>query len=189
MAEVTFEGGVARSARGAGLRPARLGHVALAVGDLERSTRFYTEVVGLVVSDRMAYPEGAAVAEAVWLRCDADHHCLALFAPRDGAAGVEPGPVGLHHFAFQVAGYEDLLHAHHALQALGIWHETRLGGPGWQLRVYFRDPDGNLVELYWDQDQVGWDGRPRPYVPVETIPDLDAFDLDAYLELKASHGM
>lgn len=168
------------------LRLARLGHVALAVRDLERATRFYTELLGLAVSDRLAYPAGGAVAEGVWLRCGSDHHCLALFSI--AALPGEPDPFGLHHLAFEVPEYADLLAAHGRLLALDAWHEARFGGPGWQIRVYLRDPDGNLVELYWDMDRVGWDGRARPYVPIQVIPDLAAFDLAAYLALKASHG-
>jgi hypothetical protein len=28
--------------------------------------------------------------------------------------------------------------------------------------VWLRDPDGNAVQLYWEMEQIGWDGRPRP---------------------------
>jgi catechol 2,3-dioxygenase len=35
------------------LRPRRLGHVGIFVKDLERSKKFYTEVVGLKVSDEL----------------------------------------------------------------------------------------------------------------------------------------
>jgi hypothetical protein len=24
------------------------------------------------------------------------------------------------------------------------------------------DPDGFLIELYWEMEQIGWDGQPRP---------------------------
>lgn len=168
------------------MRPARLGHVGLAVRDLEVATAFYRDMIGLVASDRMSYPEGGPVEAGVWLRCDADHHCIALFLPRDPHDGDQAwSTIGLHHLAFEVASYDDLLRAHHRFEQLGMWHEARMGGPGWQLRIYFRDPDGNLVELYWDQDRIGWDGHSRPFVPVERIPDLDTFDLDGYLQLKA----
>jgi catechol-2,3-dioxygenase len=51
------------------------------------------------------------------------------------------------------------------------------------VRIYFHDPDGNRLELYWDMDVIGWERRSRPYVPIEVI-DLDSFDLDSYLALK-----
>lgn len=172
---------------GAALRPARLGHVALAVRDLARAERFYCDVLGLEVSDRLTYPEGAPISAGVWLRCGPDHHCVALFAPAATGDAADGGPHGLHHLAFEVARYEDVLRAHRELTALGMWHEARIGGPGWQVRVYVRDPDAHLVELYWDMDVVGWDGRARPYAPIEVI-DLDAFDVDAYLARKAAAG-
>jgi catechol 2,3-dioxygenase len=33
---------------------------------------------------------------------------------------------------------------------------------GCQLAVEFRDPDGHRLEIYWDIDQIGDDGRARP---------------------------
>lgn len=61
----------------------------------------------------------------------------------------------------------------------------RRRGPGCQLRLYFWDPEDNLIELYWGLDQIGWDGRARPYPPLTSI-DLESFDVDAWLEAKGS---
>lgn len=167
-----------------GIRPLRLGHVGLAVRDLERMVDFYRTVLGLEVSDRMAYPEVAPIEEGVWLRCGADHHVLALFQLRDPGAGERAG-AGLHHLAFELGGFEELRRAaRHVRARHGPLTAARQGGPGCQLRIYFPDPEGNLVELYWGLDQVGWDGRSRPYPPIEEI-DLEAFDLDAFLAWKA----
>jgi hypothetical protein len=55
----------------------------------------------------------------------------------------------------------------------------RKGGPGNQPRFYARDPDGHLLEFYWGIDEVGWDGVPREYEPIQEI-DLDAFDFAAF---------
>ena len=30
-----------------------------------------------------------------------------------------------------------------------------------QLTKTYEDPDGNLVQLYYYMEQIGWDGRPR----------------------------
>ncbi|MGH2373536.1 MAG: VOC family protein, partial [bacterium] len=50
----------------------KIGHVALNVSDLEASLRFYTELLGLQVSDR--YPESMVPGGKVFLRCNTDHH-------------------------------------------------------------------------------------------------------------------
>jgi catechol 2,3-dioxygenase len=56
----------------------------------------------------------------------------------------------------------------------------RKGGPGNQPRFYARDPDGYLLEFFWSIDEVGWDGFPREYEPIQEI-DLEAFDFDGFL--------
>ena len=49
----------------------RLGQVGMTVPDVERVAAFYEEIVGLEISDRA---DGA-----IFLRCDAEHHCLGLY--------------------------------------------------------------------------------------------------------------
>ena len=57
-------------------RIGKLGHVVLNVRDVERSTRFYTEVLGFEISD--VYPEAMVPGGMVFLRCNPDHHGIAL---------------------------------------------------------------------------------------------------------------
>src|SRR5207237_972960 len=96
-------------------------------------------------------------------------------------------PVGLHHLAFEVGSFEDLLAAYRVIRARRLPVEARIGGPGWQVRVYFPDPEGNQVELYWDMDRIGWDGLSRAYVPIQVI-DLESFDLASYRAGKERAG-
>jgi catechol-2,3-dioxygenase len=147
---------------------------------------FYRTVLGMEVSDRMAYPEGGALAEGAWLRCSGDHHVLALFRyARPPATDAPDGAPGLHHVAFELGSFEELRRAARFVREVhGPLQAVRQGGPGCQLRIYFRDPEGNLVELYWMLDQIGWDGRSRPYPPIEEI-DLETFDVEAFLAWKA----
>jgi len=150
-----------------GVRPLRLGHVGIAVRDMDRMVAFYRSTLGMDVSDRMAYPDGAALAEGVWLRCGADHHVLALFSPRGAAAHEPTGRFGLHHVAFELGSFEELRRAaRYVREHHGPPRAIRQGGPGCQLRVYFHDPEGNLVELYWG---AGHDrlGRPQPALPAD----------------------
>ncbi len=83
--------------RPAGLpfRIGKIGHVALYVQDLERSARFYTETLGFSVSD--VYGDNMMPGGAVFLRCNADHHGIALFQ-----AGAAPDATrGQHHMAWE----------------------------------------------------------------------------------------
>lgn len=135
----------------------KLGHVVVRVSDLARSTGFYTQVLGFRVSD--VYPEDMMPGGMVFLRCNGDHHCLAL-------VGTPPEEVergGLHHFAFEVPTLDDVFRARAHLRRHGatIDFEGRRRA-GCQVAVEFRDPDGHRLELYWGVDQVGSDGRSRP---------------------------
>ena len=62
----------------------KLGHVVLNVTDLEASVRFYTEVLGLAISDR--YPDSMVPGGMVFMRCNADHHGVALVGQAPGAS-------------------------------------------------------------------------------------------------------
>jgi catechol 2,3-dioxygenase len=134
----------------------KLGHVVLNVTDLDGSVRFYTEVLGLSVSDR--YPDTMVPGGMVFMRCDTDHHGVALVG---GAAKLEK--TTLNHFAFEVGSPDEVFRARAWLREHGvpIVFEGRRRA-GCQLAVEFRDPDGNNLEIYWGIDQVGTDGSVRP---------------------------
>ena len=135
----------------------KLGHVVLNVQDLERSTRFYTEVLGFRVSD--AYDESMTAGGMVFLRCNTDHHSLALV----GSGRAPSNRVDLNHLAFEAATLDELFRFRDHLRKHGvkiIVHGRRRAGC--QIAVEFFDPDNHHVELYWGLDQVGTDGRVRP---------------------------
>src|SRR3990170_1033147 len=126
----------------------KLGHVVLQVSDLERSTAFYTQVLGFKVSD--VYPEEMMPGGMVFLRCNTDHHCLALV----GAAPGQAANKELHHFAFEVASLDEVIRARDHLRA----HKVPIDfagrrRAGCQIAVEFRDPDNHCVEIYWGVDQ------------------------------------
>lgn len=168
----------------------RIGHIGIAVEDLDRSVRFYTEVLGLRLTERFEYPEdevghGKTVSGGAFVRCDSTHHCISIFRIKDGAgpsADGRPRPLGgLHHIAFELPTPERLLAAYRDLKAHGVEIvNARRGGPGNQPRFYVLDPDGHLIEFYWGIDEIGWDGRPREYPPIEEI-DLETFDFEAFV--------
>jgi len=136
----------------------KLGHAVVYVADLERSRHFYTEVLGFKVSD--VYPGAMMPGGMVFLRCNGDHHCLALVGGR-GEGGE--GPKSLHHLAFELATLDEVFRARDHLKAHGakMVYEGRRRA-GCQVSVEFLDPDGHHLELYWGVDQIGSDDRSRP---------------------------
>lgn len=164
----------------------RIGHIGIAVRDLDRAIRFYTEVLGLKLTERFEYPEdevghGVAVVAGAFVRSDSTHHCISIFTLKDPTEPNADQPLGLHHIAFEMPTPEWLLEMYAHFKELGLpIVNARKGGPGNQPRFYSRDPDGNLLEFYWGIDQIGWDGRPRAYEPIKEI-DLDEFDFDAFV--------
>jgi len=149
----------------------KLGHVVLNVTDLERSVRFYTELLGLAISDR--YPDSMVPGGMVFMRCNADHHGVALVG---GARQSDPS--SLNHFAFEVASLDEVFRARAWLRKHGvpIVFEGRRRA-GCQIAVEFQDPDGNNLEIYWGIDQVGTTGGARPaseWRPARSLEDAVA---------------
>lgn len=134
----------------------KIGHTVVFVSDLERSKRFYTDVLGFKVSDQ--YPDAMMPGGMVFLRCNGDHHCLALVGGKGEAGGKS-----LHHIAFELATLDEVFRARDHLKKHGtkLTFEGRRRA-GCQVAVEFLDPDGHHLELYWAVDQIGSDDRSRP---------------------------
>lgn len=139
------------------LRPRKLGHVGIYVKDLEKSKTFYTEVVGLKVSDELP-------ARAVFMRCGHDHHDTVLFQlPSEKPDHSRNDRVELQQVSYELERLDDLRQKAGEVRALGIeviGPEQK--GPGMDKTIEFRDPDGNKIQFYCDMDQIGWDDRSRP---------------------------
>ena len=173
------------------VRVTKLGHVGITVRDIDRSVDFYTRMLGMRLTERFEYSDevghGVAVVAGAFVRCDTTHHALSIFKLKDGLIPADSPDgsamvIGLHHIAFELATPEDLLAKLNELRSAGVpIVNCRTGGPGNQPRFYARDPDGILLEFYWSIDDIGWDGLPREYSPIQEI-DLEKFDFDAYIE-------
>ncbi len=135
----------------------KIGHVVLRAADLQRSVAFYTGVLGFRVSD--VYGEDMVPGGMVFMRCNADHHGVALVG---GMAGPNEQRE-LHHMAFEVGTLDEVFRAREHLRAHGVkivFEGRRRAGV--QIAVEFLDPDGHTLEIYWGLDQVGEDGAVRP---------------------------
>ena len=135
----------------------KIGHVVLRARDLQRFVAFYTQVLGFRVSD--TYPEAMVPGGMVFMRCNADHHGIALVGgmPAPSAGGE------LHHLAFEVDTLDEVFHARRRLreQGVAITFEGRRRA-GAQIAVEFQDPDGHQLEIYWGLDQLGDEEAARP---------------------------
>lgn len=123
----------------------RLGHVLLRVTDLEQSRAFYSKILGFEVMEED--PEHGGLFMAL-----AGHaHTLDLFPAPDAqtAPRLTPGGVGVHHVAFQVDSEEALKDAYVTLREHGV-EIARAVDHVSQKSIYFRDPDGNLLEIYYE---------------------------------------
>ena len=168
MIDVDELKGLARP-KGMPFRIGKLGHVVINVRDVARSARFYTEVLGFEVSD--IYPDAMVPGGMAFLRCNPDHHGIALVGSLNAAAEN----VELNHIAFEVGTLEEVLRARDHLRRHGvpIDFEGRRRA-GCQLAVEFRDPDNHRLEIYWGIDQIGSDGRARPKEEWKGLPGLEA---------------
>jgi len=149
---------------------AKIGHVHLKVRDLDRAVAFYTRFLQLQVVERVG-------DQYVFLTGGPLHHEIALqnvgaYAPQPPAAAV-----GLYHVAFAVPDRPALAHAYQALTAAGIAVATVDHQISWAL--YFDDPDGNGLEIYWDRRHEPdgaplWAGHNRPLSAEQLLHALHA---------------
>ncbi len=143
--------------RGLPFRIGKLGHVVVNVSDVARSVRFYCEVLGFEISD--LYPEEMVPGGMAFLRCNPDHHGIALVGGRRGPNENAE----LNHIAFEVATLDEVVRARDHLARHGVTIDfAGRRRAGCQIAVEFRDPDGHRLEIYWGIDQIGSDGTARP---------------------------
>jgi catechol 2,3-dioxygenase len=141
-----------------------VGHVVLKVRDLERSARFYRDVLGLREVARGTFGGSMAFFSAT----GENHHDIALFEVGPDAAGPEERQVGLYHVALRIGHtLEELRAARAHLAAHGIG-DLRLRDHAVSQSIYLDDPDGNRLELYVDGDPAIW--RNDPAAVATSVP-------------------
>jgi catechol 2,3-dioxygenase len=150
----------------------RIGHVHLKVADLERSLRFYRDVLGFEMTTRYG-------SQAVFLSAGGYHHHIGLNTWESlGGTPPPPGATGLYHVAILYPTRALLGDALRRVLAAGI----ELDGAadhGVSEALYLRDPDGNGIELYWDRPREQWPVTPGGELAMKTDPlDLKSL-LDA----------
>jgi catechol-2,3-dioxygenase len=123
-----------------GVGPFKLGHVAFVVPDVQAVADFYARILGFRVSDWIE-------DIFVFMRCNPDHHTVNF---------VKGKRANLHHFAFQL---RDFSHLENGCDVLSqnripiIWGPLR-HGPGHNVSIYHRNPDGQVIEFFAELDQL-----------------------------------
>jgi catechol 2,3-dioxygenase len=143
------------------MRIQQLGHVVLQVSDLERSERFYTEVLGFAVSARMESPTTTFFTLG-------NHHDFAISAIGPDVTPPAPKSPGLAHVAFKIGDTTDELRgAKGRLDRLGV-EIVMTADHTVSQSIYITDPDGNWIELYVDVSDV-WRSDPQAVATVEPL--------------------
>ena len=113
---------------------ARLSHAGLTCENPHLLARFYQELFA------MEFVGGTKTGSNAFIGShpDNENHDLAFFRHNPG----------LQHLALRVDSPEDLLEVYHEVQARNIQIRYLLNH-GVSLALYFPDPEGNLLEVYW----------------------------------------
>jgi len=123
---------------GTGLK--RLQHLVLWVSSVERSVRFYCDVVGFEV--QRLYPNAAFLK----IPGTSDDHHLGLFEQR-GVPRPDERVARMYHSAWEVGDITDLVRARERLLAAGAL--VGESSHGVSLSLYAKDPDGLEFEVFW----------------------------------------
>jgi catechol-2,3-dioxygenase len=144
-------------------RPFRItgsGPLKLFVRNMDCTEAFYREILGLSKTEEVS----VRGHKCVFLRVGTEHHCLALV------------PIGLKQFllpklqttlcsyGLKVADYKQLRDAVNFLKRQNVafvdWPSEL--SPGVDYCAHLLAPEGHCFQLYYEMEQVGWDGKPRP---------------------------
>jgi catechol-2,3-dioxygenase len=122
-----------------------IGHVLLRVADQEASKRFYRDVLGFAISEED--PEHGGV----FMTLGESFHTLDIGQHPSPETAQRPqrGEIGLGHIAFKVGSYAALREAYAHLLENGV-EIMRATNHVNQRSIYFADPDGNMLEIYFE---------------------------------------
>lgn len=134
--------------------PRKIAHVVLNTVDIDAACAFYTEVLGMRVSDWSEH-------QMAFLRCNSDHHVIAF----------NQAPwTSVNHVAYEMPTVDHFMRGIGKLKQTGITPEWGPGrhGPGDNTFSYFTDPSGLVCEYTSEVAQIdedSWLCRVWPRTP------------------------
>jgi predicted esterase/catechol 2,3-dioxygenase-like lactoylglutathione lyase family enzyme len=145
--------------------PLQVGGVHLKVRDLDQAISFYVRFLGMELIERT----GKTYA---FLTNNHSHHVIALQNVGAGAPRSVPEATGLFCVSFEVPDQYTFAKMYQKLSAAGIRVSLTDHLINWGM--YFQDPDGNGIEIYWDTRELPgrshlWQGRDLPMDPEKIL--------------------
>lgn len=152
----------------------KIGHIHLTVSDIEKSLKFYRDLLGFEVTQYYGN-------SAVFLSAGGYHHHIGLNTWNgQGASPPPPGHTGLYHFAILYPGRKELARVVKRLYEVNYKIEGA-SDHGVSESIYITDPDGNGVELYADREFEEWPIDSEGHLNMQTSR-LDLLGLLAELD-------
>lgn len=146
-----------------------LGHVGIFTDDVLAQRAFYSETLGLTIADE-DLEMGIVFLSA---NPESEHHELVLLQRKEPATGA-----AVQQISFKVPLLDDLREFYHRLQDEDVKFNM-IVSHGNAFGMYFDDPEGNNIELYYKT------GFPVPQPHAEPI-DLDASNEDLLAQARAA---
>ncbi|HSD64815.1 MAG TPA: VOC family protein [Ignavibacteriaceae bacterium] len=146
-----------------------IGHIHLTVSDLEKSLKFYRDLLGFEVTTWYGN-------SAVFLSAGGYHHHIGLntWAGKN-ATPPPPGHTGMYHFAILLPDRKELAKVFKRLWETNYPIEGA-SDHGVSESIYLTDPDGNGVEIYADKPESDWPrdekGELVMFTEALNLPDL-----------------
>lgn len=146
------------------VQPAGVNHLVLNVKDLERSHRFWTEIIGFKQVGQ-SRPESPFQMRFYAGSDGSRHHDIALAQignPEQVADPAEPWSMrgqapGVNHIAIKYPDRESWLRQLAFLQSRGVPFHSRVEH-GMTHSVYISDPDGHGIEVLYELPEEIWSG-------------------------------
>ncbi len=135
-----------------------LGHVNIQVRNVQEAHDWYKKILGLHTYQLV--PGGAAFMSA---NVESSHE-IALIEVGPDAPGQVPKQVGLNHMAWMVDTLDELKTLYQRLKDNNVPIRS-IVDHGLSLGIYFRDPDGNGLEVSYELPREKWPRQEQVFAP------------------------